>query len=439
MIDVNCRGASRHYPPLDIGEVRMNETCEVLVVGAGPAGLSLAVALASDGIDVVVVEKASRTSLAAPAVDGRDIALTHRAVDILDRLGCWQQYTSEDIAPIRRARVLNGLSPAGLNFDVGGTGKDELGYLVPNHVIRRAAYTAATAQPRVTLIDGVSVDEVEIGAQAADARLSDGRTLRARLLIAADSRFSPTRRRLGIGAEMQDFGRTVIVCRMQLERPHDGIATECFHYGHTLAVLPLNGNLASIVVTVGTDRAEAMMRMDGPDFDALVTGYFGARLGQMRLEGDRHAYPLVAVYAHRFSGHRCALLGDAAVGMHPVTAHGFNFGLYGIETLRGIVADARAAHRDIGDATLLRQYDRRHRRATRPIYVGTNMLVGLFTDDRVPTRLLRSGVLRVAEHLPPLKAGISRLLTGTGPTARQQMEARCRPVSAAATANASLA
>lgn len=390
----------------------MSDSCDVLVAGAGPAGLCLAAALAGDGLDVTVVERLPRAALAAPPPDGRDIALTHRAVDILLSLGCWQRYPAADISPIREARVVDGRATTGLHFRVDGTGAEALGYLVPNHVIREAAFNAALSQPRVRLIDGQGVEDVEVGGQSVTARLADGQSIRARLFSAADSRFSQTRRRLGIGAEMRDFGRTIIVCRMHIERPHEGVAHECFHYGHTLAVLPLNGNLASIVITVSPAHADELMCMSPEAFDVQVTDWFEARFGEMHLTGDRHAYPLVAVYAHRFSGHRCVLVGDTAVGMHPVTAHGFNFGLYGVDTLRSVIAGARRQQRDPGEATVLREYDRRHRRTTRPVYVGTNLVVQLFTDDRRPARLLREGVLRIANRLPPLKAGITRLLTG---------------------------
>lgn len=390
----------------------MSDSSDVLIAGAGPAGLCLAAALADEGLTVTIVDRLPRRALAAPPPDGRDIALTHRAVDILGRLGCWQRYPEAEISPIREAHVVNGRATTGLAFEVDGTSRPALGYLVPNHVIRESAFAVATAQPRVRLIDGQDVGDVEIRGDRATVSLSGGDRIDARLFIAADSRFSQTRRRLGIGAEMRDFGRTILVCRMRIERPHDDIAHECFHYGHTLALLPIRGGLASIVITVSPTRADELMAMAPAAFDALITSWFDARFGQMQLTGERHAYPLVAVYAHRFSGHRCALVGDTAVGMHPVTAHGFNFGLYGIETLREVIATARRQQRDFGEATVLQEYDRRHRRTTRPIYLGTNLLVQLFTDDRGAARLLRGGVLRVADRLPPLKAGITRLLTG---------------------------
>lgn len=385
---------------------------DIIIIGAGPAGLSLAIALADAGFGVTVVEKLPRAVLADPPADGREIALTHRAADILRSLGMWQNYPAEDVSPIREARVLDGKSPHFLGFDTHGTQQTELGYLVPNNVIRKSAFEVASSRPSIEIISDVAVSAVTTTAEAAEVRLANGQILTAPLMVAADSRFSDARRRMGIGADMRDFGRTVIVCRLSHELPHNGIAHECFYYGRTLAVLPLHGSMSSAVITLSADQSNAMLQMPIPEFEKLVSEQFDSRLGAMRLVGERHSYPLVAVYAQRFATHRFALLGDAAVGMHPVTAHGFNCGLYGVESLTRTLRGARAAGRDIGSMSVLTRYQSEHRRATRPIYLGTNVLVSLFTDDQMPARFFRTAVLRLANRLPPLKAGITRQLTG---------------------------
>jgi ubiquinone biosynthesis UbiH/UbiF/VisC/COQ6 family hydroxylase len=381
---------------------------DVAIVGAGPAGLALAAALADTGRSVAIVERQSRAALADPAPDGRDIALTHRAIAILQRLGLWARLPADEIAPLRAAQVTDGDSPFALRFDPRASGAAQLGVLVGNHAIRRAAFEAALARPGVALVDGVAVADARTAADGGTLVLADGRRIRARLVVAADSRLSETRRRLGIGARMLDFGRTVVVCRMAHERGHQGIARECFRYGDTLAVLPLNGDASSIVVTVPSDRAPELMREAPQAFAERIRGRLGDALGGMRPIGDRHAYPLVAVYAHRFVARRFALVGDAAVGMHPVTAHGFNFGLYGVDALvRAIGAG------DPGSAAALAAYEGEHRRATLPIYLGTNAVVRLFTDDRAPARALRGAVLRVADALAPVRHAVERQLTGT--------------------------
>ncbi len=390
---------------------------DVLIVGAGPAGLALACALGVAGLRIRLIEQQTLDALEAPADDGREIALTHRARRIMTELGMWARLPVESISPLRQARVLDGDSPTGLCLEASpGAGEQALGWLVPNHRIRRAAFEAAMACPGVQLEAGARVVSLARGAPLATVGLEDGRAWRAPLVVAADSRFSQTRRLAGIGASMRDFGRTVIVGPLAHALPHEGIALECFRYGNTLALLPMPGDQASAVVTVASDRAVEWLAMDDATFASRIEQQAQGRLGPMRALGPRHAYPLVAVYAHRFVADRFALVGDAAVGMHPVTAHGYNFGLYGVEALADALLGARRRQADPGSLAVLGAYERTHRRVTAPIYLGTNAIATLFTDDRPPARLLRQAVLSVAEHAPGIsgliKGAIRRQLTG---------------------------
>jgi ubiquinone biosynthesis UbiH/UbiF/VisC/COQ6 family hydroxylase len=397
----------------------MDDSSDALIVGAGPAGLALAAALGDAGLRCTVLEQQPRTVIDRPAEDGREIALTHRARRIMERLGLWSAIDPADTAPLREARVLDGDAPQSLRFAAGATaarGDEPLGWLVPNHLIRRAALAAALQRPTTELVCDARVTALERHETQATLSLADGRQWRSPLVIAADSRFSGTRRLAGIGASMKDFGRSVVVGRVAHERPNDGIAWECFRYGNTLALLPMNGDRVSAVVTLASHGAPEWLALADDAFARRIEAQCGGRLGAMRAVGPRHHYPLVAVYAERFVAPRFALIGDAAVGMHPVTAHGYNFGLYGVEVLARELKAVRARGGDIGTLPPLLAYEREHRRVTLPIYLGTNALVSLFTDERGPAKLARQAVLRVAEHAPGLstliKAAVTRQLTG---------------------------
>jgi len=391
----------------------MSTRRDILIIGAGPSGLALANALSREGLNVTVLEKLPATVLADPPPDGRDIALTHRSQSILRSLGIWDLLPPDEIAEIHTARVLHGTSPHFLQFAPGHPGKSALGFLVGNHRLRRAAYQAVkeSTGPAVEIIDNCNVTGIHAAGSCSEVTLADGRSLSATLTVAADSRFSESRRRMGIPAHLHDFARVVIVARMTHERPNNGVAYECFLLGGTLAVLPLNGNQCSVVITLSADRAAEIENSPVATFNQWVAQQFEHRLGTMQLSGERHSYPLVAVYARHFYAARFALLGDAAVGMHPVTAHGYNFGLYGVESLVQEITRARRAGGDIGAEAVLRRYERTHRRATLPIFLGTNALVKLYTDDRLPARVVRHGLLRVADRVPPLKGWITRHLT----------------------------
>ncbi|MBR0669845.1 5-demethoxyubiquinol-8 5-hydroxylase UbiM, partial [Neoroseomonas soli] len=370
---------------------------DVAIIGAGPAGLALACALEGSGLKVTLLERAPEAAIADPAFDGREIALTHRSQAILRDVGAWERIPAAETAPLREAKVINGASPLALHFAPGADG-EPLGRLVPNHLIRRALFDCAAAGQDARLVAGRSVTGLALLPKEARVTLDGGQEVRARLVVAADSRFSESRRRAGIGAAMLDFGRTMIVARVSHEQPHEGIATEWFGHGQTIAMLPLNGEVSSVVLTLPPHKAERLMAMTPEEFGAEVTKRYEARLGQMRLVATRHAYPLVAVYAHRFAGRRFALLGDAAVGMHPVTAHGFNFGLSGAEVLAARIR--RAA--DPGEAGVLAGYASAHRRATLPMFLGTNAIARLYTDDRAPARLARAALIGAGAALAPV-------------------------------------
>ena len=386
---------------------------DIIIVGAGPAGLSFARSLADSGLKIALIEKQSEAQLATPEFDGRDIALTHLSVRILKELGIWARFKASERPSIKEARVLDGKSQYSLNFDVKKDPLDELGFLVSNHVIRKALFDEVIAFDNISLHFDSAVTALSTNGSAASITLSDNRVLQSRLVVAADSRFSELRRMAGISASMHDFGRVCIVCRMQHQRPHEGIAFECFDYGRTLAVLPLSGNHSSIVLTAPMSQRDSFMDMDDAEFDRDIQHRFNSRYGEMKLVSKRFAYPLVGVHATKFCGQRFALVGDAAVGMHPVTAHGYNLGLSGQEILAKEIIRAVAEGSDIGASSLLQRYQRKHMRTTKPMYHGTNEIVKFFTDDRLPAKIARKVALRFANNVAPIRKVIQNKLTQT--------------------------
>lgn len=384
---------------------------DIAIVGAGPAGLCFARSLAGSGLSVVLIEQQAEAALADPAFDGREIALTHASRRIMEDLDLWPRIDSGDISPLRDARVMDGPSLFAMQIRAATAGHDALGYLVPNHLIRRAAYGSLIAKGEAKLIAGTKVTGIERRPEAVEIALSSGERITARLVVAADSRWSETRRMLGIGASTKDFGRSMMVCRMRHEVDHEHVAWEWFGYGQTLAMLPLNGLMASAVLTLPPHLMQEVMALEGEAFDAEVTRRFDGRLGPMHLVSSRHVYPLVGVFADRFAGPRCALVGDAAVGMHPVTAHGFNFGLQSADRLASRLIKAANIGRDIAEPGLLADYDRAHRLATFPLYQTTNLIASLYTDERVPARLLRKAALHFADRMVPVKRAIAAHLT----------------------------
>jgi ubiquinone biosynthesis UbiH/UbiF/VisC/COQ6 family hydroxylase len=383
---------------------------DVLIVGGGPAGLSLGRSLADTQLRVAVVERQPEAAIANPAYDGREIALTHRSVATLKALGAWDLLPPDEISPLNEARVLNGASPFALSFETTEHGGGPLSLMVPNHRIREALYRTVQGQENLTLLADTGVTGLRTDAQAAEVTLADGRSVTARLLVAADSRFSRVREQLGIGAEVNRLGRSMMVCRVVHEGDHHGVATEWFDHHQTVAMLPLNGRRSSAVLTLPTDAMERIASLDDASLGAELTRRYQGRLGRMEVDAPAHVYPLATTYARHFAAPRAALIGDSAVGMHPVTAHGFNLGLQSQATLARLVKEAAERGQDIAAPALLRRYEMTHRLASRPLYAATNFLVRLYTDERPGARLARHATLRVGSRLPLARQAITAML-----------------------------
>ena len=398
----------------------MQQPYDILIIGAGPAGLSFARSLADLPLKVVVVERSSQSTLADPPEDGREIALTHLSAKLMKEAGAWQRIPEDGISPIEAARVFDGQSSYSLDFDNETEKLDALGYLVPNHLIRKAYYEETSSHTQIEIRTESVVEEVNTDDEYGYVTLNNGDVLQARLVVAADTRFSETRRKMGLSATMRDFSRTAIVCRMEHTQSHQQTAFECFMYGRTTAILPMNGNRSSVVITVNSRDAQGFAEMSEAEFNHNVEQQLDGLLGDMKLIGKRHVYPLVAVHANQFVARRFALIGDAAVGMHPVTAHGFNLGLRGQANLAKEISHAIAEGTDIASPALLKAYETSHMRTTRVLYHGTNVVVGLFTNESLAAKLARKATLRLANNIAPIKRLITESLTerdleGTNP------------------------
>ena len=389
----------------------MTMNSDIVVVGAGPAALSFARSMKSSSLGIKLLEQAPEQAISEAKFDGRDIALTHASKSLLEQLGVWQNLDPAQIHPIRKASVVDGESSEPLEFDCQRRQYQALGYIVSNHLIKQALFEKVTTQDNVDIeferkVTGI--DKTDAGYQI---KLDDGRSYSTPLLVAADSRFSSTRSQAGISADINDFARTAIVCRMQHRPRLDATAFECFHYGHTLAILPLGPQESSVVVTANTDHANQLLAYDDAQFCQFVAEKFGHQLGGMTLSSERFSYPLVGVHARRFVGEHFALIGDAAVGMHPVTAHGFNLGLSSAHLLGKQILAALDQQRPYYTEQALKDYQKKHILETRVMYYGTNGIVKLFTDDKLPGRLARKIALGLSRRFPPIKWAIERKLT----------------------------
>lgn len=390
---------------------------DIIVVGAGPAGLAFARYFKGSRLSITILEKAPLEAIAQPKYDGREIALTHHSKEILQNLGAWQRFNHNDIYTLKDAKVYSGSFDYALHFKVPKdllalTSIDRLGNLISNHNIRQALYDEVSTLPNVQILTNINIQDIKTTPRQAAVTLKDGTILTSKLLIGADSRLSFVRRELGIGAMMNDFGRTVIVFRVSHPLSNQATAQECFLYGRTLALLPLTETMTNCVITLDNTQAPKLLAMSDDELALEVQRMMNDKLGKLTIAGTIHHYPLMGVHAKTFVSTRAALIGDSAVGMHPVTAHGFNLGLMSADILATLILQANEQNKDIGSDSLLKRYDHRHQRHTRPLYHGTNAMVSLFTNDAKPMHAVRDIALRVSNHLPPIKRWIAGQLTG---------------------------
>lgn len=384
---------------------------DIAIIGAGPSGLSFAKALDGSGLKIALIEMQSEDKIAEPSYDGREIALTHLTKKIMSDLGQWDLIAEEEISLIKHAKVLDGTSPYALSFSQKECGKENLGFMLSNHIIRKAAYEAVKGCNNVEFLFGGGVEDIKDN----KLKLSDGSYISAKLVVAADSRFSKTRNMMGIKTSMFSYGRDCIVCKMKYEGDAIETAYECFHYDRTLAVLPLNDNHCSVVITVDSSKSYEVLDMSPEDFakDIQERMQGNAELKNLSLESELFNYPLVGVYAHKFVAPRYALIGDAAVGMHPVTAHGFNLGIRGANILADEIKNAINLGGDYTSPSVLERYNKKHQRICKPLYHGTNALVSLYTKQGKAAKLARRALLHVGNILPPAKRLIMNQLTQT--------------------------
>ena len=377
-------------------------SADVLIVGGGPVGGTLACALSAAGMEVIAVDQADPAAGLDAGFDGRASSIALGSQRILDALGLWAGMEPH-AAPIRHIRVSEGESPLFLHYDERDTGGPPFGYMVENRFIRKALFDRIPTLDTVRLLAPARVDGLERSASGVEARLADGRRISARLIVGADGRASGIRAGAGIRVTGWPYRQTAIVCTVAHERPHDFVAHEHFLPTGPFAVLPLLGNRSSIVWTERKDLAPAIMALDEAEFLAELERRFGDYLGRLRVVGPRWSYPLSLQHAETAIALRLALVGDAAHAMHPIAGQGLNMGLRDMAALTEVLTEARRLGLDIGADTVLERFQRWRRFDNTLMLAMTDGLNRLFSNAIGPVRLARGLGLAAVNRMPPLK------------------------------------
>jgi 2-octaprenyl-6-methoxyphenol hydroxylase len=384
---------------------------ELIVVGGGLTGLTLAIACASAGTAVAVIDREDPATMLDEPFDGRTTAIAQGSKRVLDGIGLWPLVAGE-AEPILEIRVADDGSPLFLHYDHRDVGEDPLGYIVENRVLRRALMERARSLPSLAHLAPATVVSVERGSASVRATLADGRVFKGELVAACDGRQSPLRHEAGIMTVAWDYPQRSIVCTVEHALPHRGVAVEHFLPAGPFAILPMTGNRSSIVWTEQAELVPALMGLPPDAFAAELERRFGDFLGAISVVGPRRSYPLSLMHAVRYAAPRLVLVGDAAHVIHPIAGQGLNLGIRDIAALAELIVDARRLGLDIAHPELLERYARWRRLDNLMLAAVTDGLNHLFSNSLPPLRAMRDLGLATVNRMPPLKRLLMRHAMG---------------------------
>ena len=381
---------------------------EVIVVGAGPAGLATAIGLAARGVPTALVTGPER------AADHRTTALLDGSVRILESFGVWSQVAGK-AAPLRDMRIADAtrrlVRAPEVTFRSSEIGLEAFGYNIENDALRNGLLAAALEHPGLA-IHRAAVTRVELSEDAPRVHLDDGRTLAARLLVGADGRNSIVRKAAGIGTRTRAYPQVAFTATVRHTRPHDDTSTEFHTETGPFTLVPLPGDRSSIVCVVSDREAVRLLGLDDAALARELEARASSVLGRFEMEGGRGAFPLAAETAETVAGERVALVSEAAHIMPPIGAQGLNLGLRDAGALVEMVGDAFAAGTDVGAPELLSRYAAARARDISGRMRAVDLLNRSLLSDLVPIQGARGFGLYLLDRVGPLRRTLMRLGVG---------------------------
>jgi 2-octaprenyl-6-methoxyphenol hydroxylase len=375
---------------------------DLLIVGGGLVGASLAAAIAPLSLKVAVVEAVPFGSRGQPSFDDRITALSQGSRRIFESMGVWSGMAGE-ASPIRRIHVSDKGRLGATRLSAEEAGVDALGYVTPNRLIGKALMDFIAGKENIRLLAPAKLisfvahtDRVEAVVETDGNQLA----LKARLLIAADGAQSEIRRQLGVGTDRTDYAQTAIVCNLRAERPEAETAFERFADSGPVALLPMGGDKYGFVWVVATDQAPAILGLDDAAFAEQAAAGFGGRFGKFLQVGKRVSYPLSMVRAETQQAPRTLIIGNAAHALHPIAGQGFNLSVRDVAMLAEVLADARQAGQDLGAPEVLSRYVDARGGDQKGTALFTDLLNRLFANPLKTVAFGRNAGLLAMELMP---------------------------------------
>jgi 2-octaprenyl-6-methoxyphenol hydroxylase len=390
---------------------------DVVIIGGGLVGGTLGVSLAQAGFDVAVIDRESSDELLKPDLDGRTTAVSYGSKLIFDQLNIWDK-VEHGAEPILNICVFEKDSPWAVYYDHKDIGKDPMGYIVENRILRQGIFhRAAELSDNLSWIAPAEVDQTARNLDGVIVHLADGKILKAPLLVGAEGRLSQTRDNAGLKTLRWSYEQMALIAHIFHEQPHKGGAWEIFQPDGPFAILPLRNcpttgaYRSGIVWTSSPDDIHRLLALDDAAISAELQDIF-PYYGRITVAGKRWSYPLSAMVARGTIDHRLAIVGDAAHTVHPVAGQGVNLGWRDAKVLSQVLDNAKNLGLDIGSKSILADYERRRRLDTASILALSDGMVRLFSNNSSILSFMRSTGLGIVNQIPPLKRRLMRHAMG---------------------------
>ncbi|WP_342220544.1 UbiH/UbiF/VisC/COQ6 family ubiquinone biosynthesis hydroxylase [Rickettsiella endosymbiont of Miltochrista miniata] len=388
---------------------------DIVIVGAGIVGLTLACHLKDQGLSVAIINKDAFHNKKASSVtsDLRVIALTLGSQQLLEQLNVWQRLDNKQHAPFRSMQVWEFEQAARLFFDSADVGEACLGHIVKNADLQQALYAQAQTDTELTWFAPETVIELQIEKSQLLIRLASGAEISTRLVVGADGQDSNVRELADLQIKSTDYAQRAIVATVRTELAHKQTARQIFLPNGPLAFLPLKDpRHCSIVWSNTPEESQRLATLDDELFCEELTHAFEQRLGQVLSTSSRLSYPLKTQEAEQYIKSGIALIGDAAHSIHPLAGQGANLGLADAHCLAKVIIEAKQKHRSLGAYHTLRRYERERRFHNRVMMGGVDGIKHLFATSNPIVQKTRQFGLGMINNVDCLKNVIARYAMG---------------------------
>lgn len=383
-----------------------SERRDLVILGGGLVGMTLALAAARAGISSHVIDRADPAELTADGADGRASAISTASWNLFTNIGLADRLEPLGCA-IDAIAVTDGMKPGRIDFRPKPE-EGSLGRMFANRDLRLALFDAARNEPGVAWHTRAEVVERNRGPYSVEARLADGKALTGSLLVAAEGRQSPTREEAGFSLARWEYRHRAIVTALHHEKPHENVAWEIFYPDGPFALLPLldtadGRHRSALVWTIDERDAAGVNKLSDRAFLHEVAKQMHGIFGAIELAAPRMSYPLRFHHSGRLVDSRLVVIGDAAHGMHPIAGQGLNLGLRDVGALVEVMSEGIRLGLEPGDAQLLARYESWRSLDTTMVMTATDTLTRLFgIPGRLPSAARRLGMGAV-QRLPLLK------------------------------------